>query len=63
MHTLSERTRDFILTFDMEVISEVYINLKEVGLVTTAEFDTLVFGDHDINDTDVTIILSQWRGV
>ena len=63
MHTLNEHTRDFILAFDMEVISEVCINLKEVGPVTTTEFDTLVFGNHDINDTDVTVIFSQWRGV
>ena len=63
MHVLSEQTRDFILTFDMEVISEVCIDLKEIGPVTTAEFDTLVFGNHNINDTDVTVIFSQWRGV
>ena len=63
MHKLNERTRGLILTYDMEIISEVCINLKEVGHMTTTEFDALVFGSHDINDTDVTVIFSQWRGV
>ena len=63
MHELNERTRDLILTYEMEVISEVCINLKEVGLVTTAKFDALVFGDHHINDTDIIVIFSQWRGI
>ena len=63
LSVLNKRTREFILTFDMEVIYEVCINLKEVGLVTTAKFDALVFGNLSINDTDLTVIISQWRGI
>lgn len=63
MHQLRERTRGLVLAYDMEVISEVCINLKEVGHMTTAEFDALVFGDHNVNVTDVTVVFSQWRGV
>ena len=31
--------------------------------MTTAEFDALVFSDHETNDTDITVIFSKWRGV
>ena len=64
LNKLNERTRSLILTYDMDVISEVCINLKDLGHnTTTAEFDALVFGEYDINDMDVTVIFSQWRGI
>ena len=63
LSVLNKRTHEFILTFDMEVVHEVCINLKEVGLVTTAKFDALVFGNLNISDTDLTVIISQWRGI
>ena len=61
MDKLREHTHEFILANEMEVIQEVCINLKEVGLTTTSDFDDLVFGN--TIDTDVTVIFSQWRGV
>ena len=63
LNKLNERTRGLILTYDMDVISEVCINLKDLGHMTTAEFDALVFGDYDISDMDITVIFSQWRGI